>query len=284
MLILSLAHGIMVSEYFVDSFHAVHHGDCVDVLPTLNVQPNLILTSPPYDKLREYGGHGFDFDRVADAIVGIMPEGGVLVWVVSDATVDGSQTGTSFRQVLGFMERGLKLHDTMIYEKSLPNNPTPQRYGQTAEWMFVFAKEFVSTANILRDRPNTEPGRFRLTAHPTGRNRKGKHPGRIVSGGFTRAEYGRRSVVWRYAVGLHHQAPDFLDAHKHPAIFPLALAKDHIATWTNPGDLVLDPMAGSGTVLRAAKDLGRSSIGVEIHEPYIDLIQRRMAQEVLELA
>ena len=261
----------------------VIHGDCADVLPALGAKANLILTSPPYDNLRTYGGHGFDFERVADACVAALAPGGVIVWVVADATVDGSETGTSFRQALGFIERGLRLHDTMIYERAIAINPTPNRYGQTSEWMFVFSNGAPATANLLYDRPNTEPGRFRLTKHPSGRDKNGARPGVFVSGGFTRAEYGRRNNIWRYAVGLHHQAPDYLDAHKHPAIFPYALARDHIATWTNPGDLVLDPMAGSGTTLRAAKDLGREYLGVEIHAPYIDLIEGRLAQGVLAL-
>ena len=272
-----------MTPYYQDDAVTLYHGDCAEVLPAAGVKADLILTSPPYDNLRTYGGHGFDFDRVADACVGALTDGGVLVWVVADATIDGSETGTSFRQALGFMERGLKLHDTMIYEKALAVNPTPQRYGQAAEWMFVFSKGKPSTSNLICDRPNTEPGRFRLTKHPTGRNRNGERPGTLVAGGYTRAEYGRRTNVWRYAVGLHHTAPDDLTAHHHPAIFPLALAKDHVRTWTNPGDVVLDPMAGSGTTLRAAKDLGRLAVGVEIHADYLPIITGRMAQSVMTL-
>lgn len=268
----------MVMPYYSDGQTAIYRGDCAEVLPALGVQPDLIVTSPPYDKLRDYGGHGFDFDRVADALVTAMPPGGVLVWVVGDAMVDGSETGTSFRQALGFMERGLRLHDTMIYQKSLPNNPTPNRYGQTFEYMFVLSHGAPSTANLIKDRRNSEPGRFRITDHPTGRNRDGSRPARKIENGSFRAEFGKRFNIWRYSVGLHHSAPDFLEAHRHPAIFPLQLAKDHILTWSNPGDVVLDPMMGSGTVLAAAKDTGRVGIGIEVEESYCGIAARRLTE------
>ena len=115
----------------------LYHGDCAEVLPATGVKANLILTSPPYDNLRTYGGHGFYFDRVADACVGALAEGGVLVWIVADAIVDGSETGTSFRHALGFMERGLRLHQTMYYQKAKEIAP-PLRYAPVLEYAFVF--------------------------------------------------------------------------------------------------------------------------------------------------
>ena len=123
-----------------NELYKLHKGDCADILPTLDIRPQLILTSPPYDNLRDYGGHEFDFDRVADAIVGVMPEGGVLVWVVGDATIDGSETGTSFRQALAFMDKGLRLHQTMHYQKTREMAFSPNRYAATTEYMFVFSK------------------------------------------------------------------------------------------------------------------------------------------------
>ena len=256
--------------------HQIICGDAADVLPTLGVKADLILTSPPYDNLRTFGGHGFDFDRVADACLGALAEGGVLVWVVADATVDGSETGTSFRQALGFMERGLRLHDTMIYRKhggaAIKNLP---RHKNGFEYMFVFGTP--QTINIIVDRKALQPGKggMRTTRLQNGElqhDNRGDVPAML-----------RRDNVWTYDPGFNKCHPGYPQAHDHPATFPYALAVDHITTWTNSGDVVLDPMAGSGTVLRAAKDLGRSSIGIEIHEPYVDLIHRRMAQEVLAL-
>ena len=218
-------------------------------------------------------GMGFDFDRMADVCVGALAEGGVIVWVVADATVDGSETGTSFRQALGFMERGLKLHDTMIYQKVAGMNSVPNRYEQSWEYMFVFANGVPETANLIKDRPNITAGSTRPFQYSQGRNRNGAKG--ISSRPRNTPDIGKRTNVWRYSVGFARSNPG------HPATFPHALAKDHITTWTNPGDLVVDPMAGSGTVSRAAKDLGRDSIAIEIHEPYVDLIRRVMVQEVM---
>ena len=269
--------------------HQIIHGDACEILPTLDVKANLILTSPPYGDMRTFGGHGFDFDRMADTCVGVLAEGGVLVWQVGDYVADGSETCDPFRQVLGFRERGLKLHDTMIYRKINPLNHCENRYVQAFEYMFVLSNGTPATSNIISDRLSNWHGRkthdSNVHHRPKDELRYNEQP-RIS---YRNERYPRHNV-WDYAVGgaaagkASISAPDFPEAHEHPSIFPIALALDHITTWTNPGDLVLDPMAGSGTVSRAAKDLGRDSIAVEIHEPYVDLIKRRMAQEVLELA
>ena len=262
-------------HYDIDGV-TLYHGDCVDVLPAAGVKANLILTSPPYDNLRTYGGHGFDFDSVADACVGALSDGGVLVWVVADATVDGSETGTSFRQALGFMERGLRLHDTMIYQKSggFPTKNEP-RYRRAFEYMFVFSNGKPVSVNLIADQPSAYAG---TVVKPKVRQSNGS----TKSGpAYTIPDYITRTSVWSYSVGYGKAHNGDMSIHQHPATFPLALAKDHILTWTNHGDVVLDPMAGSGTTLRAAKDLGRTAIGVEIHADYLPIITGRMAQGVL---
>ena len=252
----------------------LHHGDCADILPDLGVKADLILTSPPYDNLRTYGGHGFDFDRVADACVGVLADGGVIVWVVADAIVDGSEAGTSFRQALGFMERGLRLHQTLYFIKTTETARGTTRYAPTSEYMFVFSCGPPSVVNLLRDKPNAHAGSRHMGAAMGRKHNDEMGPN---SDSYIVGEYGVRTNLWRYFVGAG--APGRLAGH--PAQFPLLLAKDHILTWTNPGDVVLDPMAGSGTVLRAAVDLRRQAIGVEIHEGYLPIIRNRMAQQVL---
>ena len=256
-------------------------GDAVSILRDLGVRPQLVLTSPPYDELRDYGGTAFDFDAMADGIVSVMPEGGVLVWVVGDQTVDGSETGTSFRQALGFINRGLLLHDTMIYESVTLKNPSRNRYNQAFEFMFVFCKGKIAVANLIQDKTNLKAG-TPYRERSIGRSKSDTKVGKFRSGIIQR--FGTRTNVWRYGTGNNISAPDFPSAHAHPAIFPLPLAQDHIRTWTNEGDIVLDPMCGSGTTLRAAKNLNRQAIGVEIHEPYCELIINRMAQDVMDMA
>ena len=255
----------------------LYHGDCAVVLPAVGVKANLILTSPPYDNLRTYGGHGFDFDRVADACVAALADGGVLVWVVADATVDGSETGTSFRQALGFMERGLALYDTMIWRKNSASRPDPTRYTPLFEYMFICSKGRPSTINLIRDKKNKWAGTGNW-GKKIKRNVDGTQGSRSVSSAVVQ-EWGVRDNIWDIPTGI-----DKRDCFDHPATFPYALAQDHILTWTNPGDVVLDPMAGSGTTLRAAKNLGRKAVGVEIHEEYLHIITERMAQSAMALA
>lgn len=250
------------------------------MLPRLEVQADLILTSPPYDDLRIYDGTPFEFDGIANACVGALSEGGVLVWVVGDAVYDGSETGTSFRQALGFMDRGLTLHDTMIFQKSGMNYPCRTRYHQVFEYMFVFTKGKIRTVNLLRDRPNRFRERWSEKSSERRRDGTLKHVKRPKK--FDK--HGVRWNIWRYETGGQNRTSqdDALSEH-HPARFPDALAIDHILSWTNAGDLVIDPMAGSGTTLMAAKRLGRNSIGIEIHAPYVEKMRMLMAQQVLQL-
>ena len=268
--------------YWKDTDSSVHHGDALEILPDLGVEPDLIITSPPYGALRKYGGHGFDFYKMADAIFNVMPEGGVLVWVVGDTVINGSESGASFEQALHFKNKlGLRLHDTMIYHKNVLGNPTPVRYHQQFEYMFVFSLGAPKTVSLIEDVKNKSGGQKIKHNYPSGRSPDGKRPRRTHDRVIR--EMGRRSNVWKYNAGYNHSAPDFLDAHNHPAIMPLLLAKDHIRTWTNPGDLVLDPMAGSGTTLKAAKDMNRQGVGVEINAEYCELIARRLSQQALPL-
>ena len=250
----------------------LHHADCAALLPQIAPQANLILTSPPYDDLRAYGGHSFDFGAVADACVASLAPRGILVWVVGDATIDASETGTSFRQALAFQQRGLLLHDTMIFQKRAAGNPSPNRYYQSFEYMFVFSNGIPATANLIADRPNSTAGRHnRRRRLGFGRKKDQANIGHAHD--WTTPEFGIRTNIWTYDVGGVRTQDDRI-ASRHPARFPLQLARDHITTWTNPGDLVLDPMAGSGTTLRAA-------IGIEINAAYIPIIQDRLAQTVL---
>ena len=255
-------------------------GDCVELLPTLP-QADLILTSPPYGTLRDYGGHEFDWRVVADALVPALAPGGVLVWIVKDQTIEGSKSGESFRQALHFLAAGLRLHDVLIYRKAANQNPTPNRVNQDSEFMFVFSNGAPRTANIPKDVPSLWAGTMRVI-NGTGRDANGNNP--PISGRRVVGPYQKRGTVWEYLVGLNNSAPDFTDAHDHPAIFPLALAKDHVGMWTNPGDLVIDPMCGSGTTLRAAKDLNRRYIGIDIHAPYVALAEQRLRQQVMALS
>lgn len=253
----------------------IHCGDNCDLLGQMPREcVDLVVTSPPYDDLRTYGGHSWDFFGVAWHLKRVLKPGGVIVWVVADATKDGSETGTSMEQALHFKRLGLNLHDTMIYEKDAPQFPDANRYGQTWEYAFVFSAGAPRTKNLLRDRRNVSFGR-KVTG--TNRNADGSTR-RAACYGQDIKEFGARFNVWRYATTKGNAET------KHPAPFPFDLARDHIATWSNPGDLVLDPFSGSGTTAKAAKTLGRQFIGLEVNPEYCRIAEQRIAQEILALA
>jgi site-specific DNA-methyltransferase (adenine-specific) len=235
---------------------------------------NLTVTSPPYDKLRSYKGKSiFDFEGVARELYRTTKEGGVVVWVVGDAVVKGSETGTSFRQALGFMEAGFRLYDTMIYEKNSISYPSTTRYYQIFEYMFVFSKGKPNTINLIKDRKNKWAGHKywgKLS------DRKGKNE-QLVSkkNDHVVPEFSIRTNIWRYNTGAGFSTKDKI-AYKHPAIFPEKLAEDHILSWSKDGDVILDPFCGSGTTLKMAKKHNRIFIGIDINKEYCDISDERV--------
>ena len=264
----------------------LRQGRCQDILPgDLAGRVDLCVTSPPYDALRNYDGHvaDFDFDAIAQAIVPCIAPGGVLVWVVADAVVNRGETLTSFRQALRFQELGLLCHQTLIYERWSINGMSGNRYYRSHEYMFVFSAGVPKTAHMLKDRQTRDPGRREFRAKGAGRNKTDDATPVFATDKMTVPDHSKRGSVWRYHASWYAGQPvaEELLPFEHPAIFPYYLAADHILSWSNPGDLILDPMAGSGTTLRAAVNLGRRAVGIEVSEKYSDLIHRRMAQGVL---
>jgi site-specific DNA-methyltransferase (adenine-specific) len=215
---------------------------------------DMVLTSPPYDNLRGYEGYEFDFESIARELYRVTKN--VLVWVVGDATIKGSETGTSFRQVLYFMSLGFKLHDTMIYEKNSPAYPANRnsnRYTQIFEYMFVFSKGEVPK-QLICDKPNKWAGHKDFSG-------KLKNPV---------PDFSPRNNIWKYTTSFN--------GVQHPAPFPEQLALDHILSWSSEGDIVYDPFMGSGTTAKAAIELGRNFIGSELSENYVKLANERIAK------
>ncbi len=250
-------------------------GDNVEVLRTFPGSIiDLTVTSPPYDGLRDYNGFSFDFESLAKELYRVTKDGGVVVWVVGDATINGSETGTSFRQALYFKEVGFNLHDTMIYEKNGSAFPSPKngvRYTQIFEYMFVLSKGKPKTHNLIIDKPNRWAG-FSNFGKPSHYLRDGTKVQRDKKNKPT-PDFSARNNIWRFNNGYGYSTKDKVN---HPAVFPEQLAKDHILTWSNPGDMVLDPFCGSGTTLKMAKKLDRNAIGIDISDEYCKISEERI--------
>lgn len=242
-------------------------GDCREVLASLAPESvDLTVTSPPYDNLRTYNGFTFDFEGIARELYRVTKPGGVVVWVVGDATVKGSETGTSFRQALYFRDVcGFNLHDTMIWAKPNPVPTQSTRYQAATEYMFVLSKGSPKATNILRETSVSAGGK--RAKH---RARLGGHDDNS-EGAYTYAPDKIRSNYWLIPVGGAKKD------ERHPAAYPEALARDHILSWSNEGDTVLDPFLGSGTTGKMARQHGRKFVGIEISPEYLAIAQKRIA-------
>lgn len=243
------------------------HGDCLEEMRKIpDWSIDLTVTSPPYDNLRTYNGNNdlwgeHVWKAVIQDLFRVTKQGGVVVWVVGDATIKGSETGTSFKQALWAKECGFNLHDTMIYASDKPPL-THNRYEQSWEYMFVFSKGKPTSWNpIMRkaDNPGGKSGKFIQRR----------------DGGFEAAHTEKRTPenvldrnIWSYATGHVRSG--------HPAVFPEQLAHDHILSWSNEGDTVLDPFMGSGTTGKMAKQLNRNFIGIELDKTYFEIAKARI--------
>lgn len=254
----------------------IHNMDCLEGLSLLpDNSIDLTVTSPPYDNLRNYEGFTFDFNGIARELYRVTKDGGVVVWVVGDKTVSGSETGTSFRQALYFKKIGFNLHDTMIYQKDSLPYPETNRYYPSFEYMFIFSKGKPSTTNLIADKPNKW---FGQNVTGTTRNVDGSLSQHSAVKNKTNRkirEFGVRTNIWTIKTGKNKSTLDKI-AYEHPAIFPEKLAEDHIITWSNENDIVLDPFMGSGTTAKMAILNNRKYIGFEVSEKYCEIANKRI--------
>jgi len=252
-------------------------GNCVDVMRNFDSNSiDLTITSPPYDNLRNYNGYTFPFIQIASELFRITKNGGIVVWVIGDATINGSETGTSFEQALEFKKIGFNLHDTMIFQKQ---NPIPQiyrkRYTNIFEYMFVFSKGVVTKHNPIKI--DCLHAGLELNGTTYKNYSKNEQKREKLAKPVKKTKI--KGNIWEYVVGK--KAED-QEAKGHPAPFPCALARDHIISWTNKGDIVLDPMCGSGTTCRSAVELNRKYIGIDISSEYCDIARERIKQIELQ--
>ena len=232
---------------------------------------DLTVTSPPYDNLRTYNGYCFDFENVAKELFRVTKQGGVVVWVVGDATMNGSESGTSFKQALFFKEIGFNLHDTMIYQKVNYVPLTHNRYEQSFEFMFILSKGKPKTFNPIMI-PCKQAGKVEKYGLERRQNHGSKHAMRLYDETEFKATKENKIApnIFAYTLGREKTG--------HPAPFPEALANDHITTWSNENDLVYDCFMGSGTVAKICVQTNRNYIGSEISEDYIKIIETRIKE------
>lgn len=248
----------------------IYNMDCVEGMKLLpNECIDLTVTSPPYDNLRKYKGFKWDFEGVANELYRVTKKGGIVVWVVGDATINGSETGTSFKQALYFKEIGFRLHDTMIFVKKNPIPLNHNRYEQYFEYMFVFSKGKPKTFNPIMI-PCVTAGRrynWECESRVEEQSVRDRKETAVVK------SHKQKGNIWEYTVGGGKG-----ETGNHPAPFPEQLANDHIISWSNEGDLVLDPFMGSGTTAKMALLNNRHFIGFELSEEYCKIANERISK------
>ena len=265
----------MEKDFIFERDINIHNGDCLEFMSALpDGRVDLTVTSPPYDNLRTYNGNidqwNFEkFKLIAKELFRVTANGGVVVWVVSDATIKGNETGSSFRQALYFQDCGFNLHDTMIWVKDGGGAVGSNKcYTQNFEYMFVFSKGTPKSINLIYDKLNLSYG-----VDKSGVGRRKADGEKKIEKRKPSKEFSRRNNWW------------YIPPQKggdHPAVFPLQLAKDHILSWSNENDTVFDPFLGSGTTGVAAVQTGRNFIGVELDEKYYKIANERISNELAE--
>lgn len=258
--------------------YQLHLGDSARVLATFPADSiDLTVTSPPYDNLRDYGKdfypNSFNWQTVISELYRVTKPGGVVVWVVGDATINGSESGTSFRQALYAMGVGFNLHNTIIWAKGGFTSPQSTRYPKTFEYVFVWSKGKPKTVNLIKDRKNKKQGEWNAGT------RRQKNGETIPRGrNYRQSENGVRFDVWDISPETSGLKRD------HPAQFPESLARDHIISWSNEGDTVLDCFLGSGTTGKMAMIHKRKFIGIELDPDYLDIAHTRIKNAVGQIA
>ena len=269
--------------------NSIHNICCLSGLKKMDDnQIDLVVTSPPYDDMREYHNNSkwsYNlFCKIAVEMTRVLKPGGVIVWNVNDQVVDGSETGSSFRQALFFKDKcGLNIHDTMIYEKTgvaFASGVKSVRYTQKFEYVFILSKGRPKSINLICDKPNKW----------SGHSSWGNVSSRGVDGEIKKFDkktkvirpLGVRNNIWliKNSGGFGQKNKD---AYKHPATMPEELARDHIISWSNSGDLVFDPFLGSGTTACAAKLLNRNYLGFEIDKEYFLLAKNMIKNTKKEI-
>lgn len=250
-----------------------YNSDCIDLMAKMPDNfVDLVITSPPYDDLRDYDGYNFEAIKVAEQLERVVKDGGVICWVVADQVKDFDRSLTSFKHAFDFRTMGFNVYDIIIWNKGQTSVPSNHKYNQVYEYIFVFSKGKPKTFNPICDQPRLWDDSSRKTT--TKRGKDGEMVSKMLKKPKSNSPFRMRDNVWRLN-------PYNLKDLGHPAVFPEKLANDLMLSWSNENDVIYDPFAGSGTTLKVAKDLKRQFIGSEISAKYCEIIEKRLKQEVL---
>ncbi len=256
--------------------NTIYHADCIDFMQAMEENSvDLTVTSPPYDELRHYNGYEFDFMKIAEELFRVTKQGGIVVWVVGDKVKNGNRSLNSFRQALYFQEVGFNVHDVMIYRKKNTPFMRSNAYTNCFEFMYVLSKGSPKTFNPLKEA--TVRNGFEMLPH----NKRADGVNKKILKELKKEK--TLTNIWEYAVGWGGSSTDKV-AFKHPAVFPEKLAEDHILSWTNEGDIVFDPMVGSGTTCKMAKLNHRKYIACDVSEEYVVIAEQRLGLSKKQLA
>lgn len=252
----------------------IYNMDCIKGLAFLdNSSIDLTITSPPYEDIRDYNGYIFNFEHfktIARELYRVTKKGGIVVWIVNDKTYKYSECGNSFRQALYFKDVGFKLYDTMIFAKNNPQPKNHRRYEQCYEYMFILSKGIPNTFNGIQTLcKNNGKKRYGTYRH----NKKAELNKLNTTGNVSKEKL--LTNIWYYNVDNNSISKD-KEAHSHPAIFPEELVKDHLKTWSNEDDIILDIFMGSGTVAKMSYLNKRNFIGFEISKEYCNIAEHRL--------
>jgi len=262
-------------DNYLNKIYVGDSNHLMNILPENSV--DLVVTSPPYDDLRDYENNMvWDYEvfkRIARNLYRVVKDGGVVAWVVGDKTKNGSKSLTSYKQALYFDKIGFNVYDVIIYEKAGSGPPHPNRYFNTFEYIFILSKGKIKTVNLLKDKKNKWAGQQTFSNI----SRREKDGSLTVKDRKTINEFGVRTNIWKYANGRGFATKDII-AHDHPAIFPEKLAEDNILSWSNPGDVVLDIFGGSGTAAKMSVLNDRNWIYFDKVGSYAEITQKRLSK------
>lgn len=220
---------------------------------------DLIITSPPYDGLRNY--ESVINEKIFSELYRVTKNGGFICWNVFDEKKEG-YSGNSMKQALRFMDVGFNLHQYLIYEKnSVAFNAKKDGnlYTNIFEFVFVFCKGKPKNVNLIIDKKNKYAG-------------ESSYDGKVKCV----SEYSPRTNIWKYTTSQN-------DKTGHPAVMPELLARDLIYSYSNENDLVLDPFMGSGTTAKICYNLNRKVVGCELDKEYFEKSIKRIKNHVSQL-